>query len=91
MGARPMIVITTALYAGTPSEAADRADSFYCEDPVQAVHAIKEGATAFIPLEKWEATATEVLQALNATKEQIKFAIHFAKTGNLPEGSIYAW
>jgi predicted cobalt transporter CbtA len=79
-----MIVITTALYAGTKEEAANQQNCFYAESPAEAVHIIEEGATAFIPVDGWEETAEAVLKRW-ATQEQIEVSIYFARTGLLPE------
>ena len=85
-----MIVITTALYAGTPTEAANRKDAFYTPTAQDAVHAIAEGATAFIPLDGWKETAGQVLQHW-ATDEQVEIALHFAEYGRFPGGNVDAW
>lgn len=84
-----MIVITPSLYAGTPNEAVSRDNTIWTDSPDEASHFIEEGGTAFIPLEDWQRTATQVLTRW-ATEDQIKTAIYFANTGSLP-GGVDAW
>ena len=83
-----MIVITPSLYAGTHEEAAVRKDTFYAEDPAEAIHVIEEGDTAFVSLDDWETTAEAVLEHFGSTPEWTRDLIHFAKTGHCrPRGS----
>ena len=80
-----MIVITQLFYAGTPEEAAERKDSFYVNTAEEAFHTMCEGATAFIPLDGWEATAEAVLEQFGSTPENTHGVILFAKIGSYGE------
>jgi hypothetical protein len=77
-----MIVITPALYAGMPEEAAGRENGRYTPTASEAVSAMLEGLTAFIPVENWETQARLVLSQWLDT-DQIEDRIFFAQTGRL--------
>jgi hypothetical protein len=80
-----MIVVTESLYVGTPEEAAERKDAYFCPTYFDAIHTIAEGATAFIPLDDlWKLKAIAILKNFGASKERIKDAIRFAQTGTFP-------
>ena len=86
-----MIVVTEALYVGTPQEAAKRDNTFYTHVFNEATHAIDEGYTVFIPADGWELLAEAILEHFGATKERVADAIQFARTGSFVNENRYAW
>jgi hypothetical protein len=77
-----MIVITPSLCAGTPEEAEGKWGGIYAKTASDAVHAIREGAVAFIPRDGWEGIARTIL-ANWCESADVDEVIHFALTGRV--------